>query len=95
MQSVKVEERTIEFQNCFKQLPVPLKIFADFECNLRDVEIYEGFYTKKIFMFLVLLLTKLFVLMIDLVSQLLFIEVKILLMNLSKQFLKNISIVKK
>ena len=33
--------------------------------------------------------------MIDLVSQLLFLEAKMLLMNLLKQFLKNISIVKK
>ena len=46
-------------------------------------------------MFLVVMLIKLFVLMIDLVSQLLFIEVKMLLMNLLKQYLKNISIVKK
>ena len=40
-------EGIIEFKNYFKQLPVPFKIYADFECNLRDVEIYEGFYTKK------------------------------------------------
>ena len=46
-------------------------------------------------MFLVVMLIKLFVLMIDLVSQLLFIEVKMLLMNLLKQFLKNTSTVKK
>ena len=45
--------------------------------------------------FLVVLLTKLFALMIDLLSQLLFVEVKILLMNLLKQFLKNISTAKK
>ena len=45
--------------------------------------------------FLVALLTKLFVLMIDLVSQLSFIEAKMLLMNLLKQFLRSISIVKK
>ena len=45
--------------------------------------------------FLVVLLTKLFALMIDLLSQLLFVEVKILLMNLLKQFLKNISAAKK
>ena len=43
--------------------------------------------------FLVALLIKLFVLIIDLVSQLSFIEVKMLLINLLKQFLK--SIVKK
>ena len=44
--------------------------------------------------FLVVLLIKLFVLMIDLLSQLLFIEVKMLLMNLIKQFLRNINIAK-
>ena len=46
-------------------------------------------------MFLVVMLIKLFVLMIDLVSQLLFLEVKMLLMNLLKQFLKSMNIVKK
>ena len=45
-------------------------------------------------MFLVVMLTKLFVLMIDLVSQLLYIEVKMLLINLLKQYLKSVSIVK-
>ena len=48
VQSVKVEEETIEFENYFKQLLVPFKICPDFECNLRDVEVYEGSYTKKI-----------------------------------------------
>ena len=47
MQSLKVEEGIIKFKNYFKQLPVPFKIYADFECNLRDVEVYEGIYTKK------------------------------------------------
>ena len=46
-QSVYLEKGIIEFENYFKQLPVPFKIYADFECNLRDVEIYEGSYTKK------------------------------------------------
>ena len=45
-QSVQLEG-TIEFQNYFKQIPVPLKIYADFESNLKDVESYEGSYTKK------------------------------------------------
>ena len=31
----------------FKQIPVPSKIYADFECNLTSVESYEGSYTKK------------------------------------------------
>ena len=47
-QSVQLEEGTIEFQNYFKQIPVPFKIYADFECNLELVESYEGTYTKKI-----------------------------------------------
>ena len=46
-------------------------------------------------MFLVVMLMKLFVLMIDSVRQLLFIEVKMLLVNLLNQFLKSVSIVKK
>ena len=95
-QSVKLEEGTIEFENYFKQIPVSFKIYADFECNLRGVECYEGSYTKNIkITFLVVLLIKLFVLMIDLLSQLLFIEVKMQLMNLLKQFLRSINIAKK
>ena len=46
-QSVNLEKGIIEFKIYFKQLQVPFKIYADFECNLRDVEIYEGSYTKK------------------------------------------------
>ena len=45
--------------------------------------------------FLVALLKNLFVLMIDLVSRLSFIEAKMLLMYLLKQFLRSISVVKK
>ena len=30
IQSVNVEEETIKFENYFKQLPVPSKIYADF-----------------------------------------------------------------
>ena len=79
-QSVKLEKRTIEFENCFKQMPVPFKICTDFECYLRGVESYEGSYTKNIkTTFLVVLLIKLFFLMISLLSELLLIEV-----NLSK-----------
>ena len=48
MQSVNVEKGTIEFKNYFKQLPVPFKIYADFKCKLKDVEIYEGSLHKKI-----------------------------------------------
>ena len=96
MQSVKVEEGTIEFENYFKQIPVPFKIYADFECNLESAEVYEGSYSKKVnITFLVILLTKLFVLMIGLLSQLLVLETKMLLMNLLKQFLKSMTTAKK
>ena len=46
-QSVNLEKGIIEFENYFKNLSVSFKIYADFECNLRDVEIYQGSYTKK------------------------------------------------
>ena len=76
-QSVKLVKRKIKFENYFKEIPVPLKTYADFESNLRGVESYEGSYTKKYQVpFLVVLVTKLFVLMIGLPSQLLFIVVK-------------------
>ena len=46
-QSVTFEKGTIKFKNDFKQIPVPFKIYIDFECNLKAVEIYEGFYSNK------------------------------------------------
>ena len=46
-------------------------------------------------MFLVVLLTNLFVLMIDLLCELLFIEEKIQVMNLLKQFLRSMKTAKK
>ena len=66
------------------------------ECNLRGVECYEGCYTKNIkITFLVVLIIRLFVLMMSLLSQMLFIEAKMLLMNLLKQFSRSINIAKK
>ena len=46
-QSVRLDKGTTEFKNYFKQIPVPFKIYADFECNLKTVESYEGSYSKK------------------------------------------------
>ena len=94
--SVIFEKGIIEFKNYFKQIPVLFKTYADFECNLRGVECCEGSYTKNITItFLAVLLIKSFVLMIGLLRELLFIEVKMLLMNLLKQFLRSINIAKK
>ena len=95
-QSVRLEKGTIEFKNYFKQIPVPFKIYADFECNLKNVESYEGSYSENIkITFLVVLLTNLFVLTINLPSQYLFLEVKMLLIDLLKQFLRIMNTVKK
>ena len=46
-QSLYVEEGIVKFENYSRQLTVPFKIYADFECNLQDTEIYEGPCTKK------------------------------------------------
>ena len=74
-QSVRLEKGTIKFKNYFKQIPVPFKIYADFECKLKSVESYEGSYSKNIkITFLVVLLTILFVLMMNLLSQQLFLK---------------------
>ena len=95
-QSVKVEEATIGFKNYFKQITVIFKIYADFECNLESAESYEDSYTKNIkITILVVLLTKLLALIVGLKSELLFLEAKMLLMNLLKPFLKSMSTVKK
>ena len=42
-----LEKGTIEFETYLKQLPVPFKIYADFECNLKNVKCCEGTCTKK------------------------------------------------
>ena len=41
-QSVGLEKGTIGLKNYFKQIPVPFKIYTDFECNLKSVENYGG-----------------------------------------------------
>ena len=46
-QSVRLEKGKIEFKNYLKQIPFPFKISADFECNLKSAERYEGSYSKK------------------------------------------------
>ena len=69
-QSVRLEKGTIEFKSYFKQIAVPFKIHADFECNLEIVESYEEFYSKNIKVkFLLFFLTNLFVLMMNLLSR--------------------------
>ena len=46
-QSVRLEKGITAFKNYLKQMPLPFKVYADFECNLNCVETYEGSYSKK------------------------------------------------
>ena len=46
-QSLRLGKWTIYFKNYFRQIPVPFKAYADFECNLKIVKSYEGSYSKK------------------------------------------------
>ena len=46
-QPVKIEGGFVEFKNYFKQVPVPFKSYADFECILKSVKSNEDFYTEK------------------------------------------------
>ena len=46
-QSVRLGKGKIQFKNYFKQILVLFKIYADFKCNLKSVESYEGSYSKK------------------------------------------------
>ena len=95
-QSVRLEKETIKFKNYFKQIPVPFKIFSDFEYNLRCAKIYEGSYSKKYqkhipysFAYKVVCTDGRFS------KTMLFLKVKILHMKLLKQVLKSMSTSKK
>ena len=49
-QSVKLKSGSISFKNYFKQLTVPFKIYADFECLLKGVKSSDknkGSFTEK------------------------------------------------
>ena len=67
-QSVRLEKGTIEFKNYFKQILVAFKVYVYFECE--RAESYDRSCSKNITItFLVVLLTNLFVLTINLLSQ--------------------------
>ena len=99
-QNVKLKSGSTEFKNYFKQLVIPFKIYADFESILKRVKsdnrnnntLYTEKYQDHIpcsFAYRVALAR------VDLASQLFFTEEKIQSINLFKQFLKNMIIVKK
>ena len=92
-QSVKLEEGTSKFENYFKQIPIPFKIYADFQCNLKKVKCNEGSYTGKYQDHIPCSFAKKIISIDDKFTKLsLFIGVKVQFMNLFKQFFKNIKI---
>ena len=95
-QSVWLEKGKIEFKKYFKQVPVPFKIDADFECNLKSVKSYESFYAKKYQDHVPCSFTyKLVCVDNEFTKPIVVLEAKMLLMNLLKQFLKSMDTVKK
>ena len=91
IQTVKLKKGFIEIENYSRHIPAPFRITADFERILPSV---EGTKEKKIkITFLAVFLINLFVVIINLASQLFFIELKVLL-NLLKQFLNSVIAVK-
>ena len=86
-QSVRSEKGTIDFKNYFKQIPVLFKFYADFECNLDSVESYEGLTLKYQDHIPWSFANKLVCVDDKFSKPMLFIEVKMLLVNLLKQFL--------
>ena len=88
-QNLKLEKGFIKFKNYSRQIPVPFKIYADFECLLKGFLIRGNIKTT----FLIVLLMNLFVLMISSVKILFCIEEKMQFINLFIVFLKNMIIV--
>ena len=99
-QSIKLKSGSISFKNCFKQLPIPFKIYADFECLLKGVKSSDknnGLYTEKYqdhipysFAFKVVCIDNKFSKRVALYR-----GKKMLLTDLLKQFLKSMIIAKK
>ena len=98
-QTLKLRSGSIKFINYFKQLAAPLKFMLIFNAILKKlrivIEVIILHPLKSIKnTFLAALLIRLFILMINLVSQLFFTEEEIQSINSLKQFLKSMIIVK-
>ena len=100
-QNVKLKKGSISFKNYSKQFPAPFNVYADFDCILRPTSskklVIKIDHTQKNIktIFLAVLLTKLSVLIINLVKMLLFTGEKMLLTSLFKHFLKSMIIVRR
>ena len=96
-QSVKLKSGSTSFKNYFKQLPVPFKTYADFECLLKGVKSSDknnGSYTEKYQDHIPCSFTDR-VLIMNLARKLFFTEEKMLFIGSLMQFLKSMIIVKK
>ena len=95
-QSVRSEKGIVVFKNYFKQIPVPLEIYADFGCNLKSVESYEGSYSKKYQDHVPCSFAYKLVCVDDkIIKPIVVFRGEMLLMNFLKQFLKGMSTAKK
>ena len=99
-QSVKLKSCSIEYKNHFKQIDIPFKIYVDFECNLQGFKSNNKFMMHHILksvkhIILAVLLTKLFVLIKNLVKTFFLTEERVHFIKLLKHFLKNMNITKK
>ena len=89
-QSWRLEKGTIEFKNYFKQIPVSFKIYADFECWKLWRLLHKKYqdHVACSFAYKIVCIVDRFT------KATVVLEVKMLLMNLLKQFLKSISTAK-
>ena len=89
--SVKLESGFISFKNYSKQIPVPFKIYADFECILKKVDgDIDSSYTRKYQDHVPCSVDNKFSKKIVLIN---LVIIKMLLINLSSQFLMTAIIV--
>ena len=84
-QTVKLKSGSIKFKNHFKQSAVSFKIHAGFESILNVRNINASYIEKIDHIFLAALLSKLYVLMINLSKKLFFPEEKVQFIDLLKQ----------
>ena len=95
-QSVKLEEGIIKIENYFNKCQFLLKFMLILNVIFKKLNAMKVLIQKNIkTIFLVVLLIKLFIFMVNLLNQLLYTEAKMQLMNLLNQFLKNMNIAKK
>ena len=98
-QNVKLESGFISFKNYSRQIPVPFKIYADFECILKSADVgisnNDVFYTKKYQDHVPFSFAYKVVCVDNRYSKKMFCtEEKVLLTNLLNQFLMNTTIAK-